>query len=698
MKNILIFISVYSSFVISNYFMLDDFSYQFISFTTPLVTSVLIFFGLGKIGLISFSMLFYYLINETPLLPSLIYSFVFPFVSLFTVLMFTKCKNDAVFLFSRRYFYVFGILHPLLMVFVQYLFGAFDTQLSLPTLLLSLFGESVSQLLIAPMIIKLFEFIFERKPLNYDVYMLLTRFFFLTSIVVFSFYILHILNLDFWIIITMAVLIACLIFPMYQNLSSSEVKLIILSIVLLTSKIAIEKINNNAIDIVDYYSFLLFISLFVWFECFSFFITNKNNHLVNRVRSMETSQPYNDFMMLNEDAKKVTNGAIMRLNLERIINIYPDLLDARDQGFYGNIIRFLSNRFNGGTKFYASYHHKSLFVLIENMDLNNKQVMSYFPGELKHLKFDTATGKVDILVDSIIAAEVLENTDCTLLIKFLVSQESKIEVMDSLSIKWIDNPLLVNNYLEKYRYISRSFKDDLFVLYCQCYRKRNTSEKLYFETLVRLSDEFGNIFLPSDFIPVISKLKLTQELDRWVIRNTFSLLGNEVNDWDKIGLCSINISPHTIDSSDFIKYVLEQSEQSNIPLYKICFEIIENEGMCTCKIAIANMITLREYGVKFAIDDFGKGYSNFEYIRKLPFDIVKVDGEYISKITQSAVDRNIVISIVNICKELGILTVAEFVESEEQYEYLLDIGIDYFQGFLFDRPSDMQLRLRHEFQ
>ena len=97
---------------------------------------------------------------------------------------------------------------------------------------------------------------------------------------------------------------------------------------------------------------------------------------------------------------------------------------------------------------------------------------------------------------------------------------------------------------------------------------------------------------------------------------------------------------------------------------------------------------LKREGFKFAIDDFGSGFSSFQYIKRLPIDFVKIEGDFIRSLpANGGMDRAIVMSIVTLARELGITTVAEFVEDEAVYERIKDLGIDYAQGYHIGRPS-----------
>lgn len=98
---------------------------------------------------------------------------------------------------------------------------------------------------------------------------------------------------------------------------------------------------------------------------------------------------------------------------------------------------------------------------------------------------------------------------------------------------------------------------------------------------------------------------------------------------------------------------------------------------------------LKKKGFLFALDDFGSGYNSFHYLRELSFDFVKIDGDFVKKIVQSSVDQTLVRNLIRLCQELGILTIAEFIENDEIFQAVRSMGVDYAQGFHLGRPMQL---------
>jgi EAL domain-containing protein (putative c-di-GMP-specific phosphodiesterase class I) len=130
------------------------------------------------------------------------------------------------------------------------------------------------------------------------------------------------------------------------------------------------------------------------------------------------------------------------------------------------------------------------------------------------------------------------------------------------------------------------------------------------------------------------------------------------------------------------------SERYQFPLNRIHLEVTEGAFLTNTDLAIDMMKPLQEKGVKFVLDDFGTGYSSLAYLQKLPIEYLKIDKSFVRFMTTNGDDLAIVENILSLAKSLGLRTVAEGVETKEQFDLLLAKGCDYFQGWYFGRPSE----------
>lgn len=149
----------------------------------------------------------------------------------------------------------------------------------------------------------------------------------------------------------------------------------------------------------------------------------------------------------------------------------------------------------------------------------------------------------------------------------------------------------------------------------------------------------------------------------------------------------INLSSQKIEVHGFLDFARELCEQLGIPAGQIAFEITEGEAIED----IAGMRTflreLRKKGFSFALDDFGSGYNSFHYLRELYFDYVKIDGAFIQNLSHSRTDRALVRNLTRLCKELGMKTIAEYVENQKTLGILQETEVDFVQGYYFSLPT-----------
>lgn len=237
--------------------------------------------------------------------------------------------------------------------------------------------------------------------------------------------------------------------------------------------------------------------------------------------------------------------------------------------------------------------------------------------------------------------------------------------------------------------IDYALEHDEFQLYTQTieHTKEVQSHPLHFEVLIRMRDANGSIVSPGVFLPPAERFNLASKIDRWVVSNTLSWLSDNPAVTAVLGLCSINLSGHSLGDSTFLTFILEEIENSSVPAENICFEITETATIANLSSAIVLINTLREKGCSFALDDFGSGLSSFAYLKTLPVDYLKIDGVFVRDMISEVLDFAMVRSINEIGQIMGMQTIAEFVENDEIRLKLETLGVDFVQGYGIAKPE-----------
>jgi diguanylate cyclase (GGDEF)-like protein/PAS domain S-box-containing protein len=207
-----------------------------------------------------------------------------------------------------------------------------------------------------------------------------------------------------------------------------------------------------------------------------------------------------------------------------------------------------------------------------------------------------------------------------------------------------------------------------------------SDEGLHFETLVRFRDDKGNIVPPGAFLPAAERYNLAPALDRSVISQLFEWVASNPGFLNELALCSINLSGVSLSDETMLAFISEQFSRWGIPTNKICFEITETAAIANLFNATKFIDELRGRGCLFSLDDFGSGLSSFAYLRNLPVDFLKIDGLFVKDILDDKVDLAMVRSINEVGHIMGKKTIAEFVENEQIFNLLRELGVDYAQG------------------
>lgn len=239
------------------------------------------------------------------------------------------------------------------------------------------------------------------------------------------------------------------------------------------------------------------------------------------------------------------------------------------------------------------------------------------------------------------------------------------------NINWInhiDNALINNN----------------FILYKQIIEPLQENDmKNHIEILVRLEHE-GNIILPYTFISAAERYSKMLSIDKWVIENIFQKIQASSNLANSF--ISINLSGQSLGDKRLCDFIIDSYKKYEINPHLICFEITETATISNFKIAHEFFLRMKELGFSLSLDDFGTGLSSFSYLKNMPIDFVKIDGNFIKNLQNDTIDQSIVRSINEISHQLGAKTIAECVENDTTKKILQDMHIDFAQGYVIHKP------------
>jgi EAL domain-containing protein (putative c-di-GMP-specific phosphodiesterase class I) len=214
-----------------------------------------------------------------------------------------------------------------------------------------------------------------------------------------------------------------------------------------------------------------------------------------------------------------------------------------------------------------------------------------------------------------------------------------------------------------------------------------TGELFACETLARLIEPNGEIISAGMFIETIEKYGMGRDLDRVIISKAFQAKREQMLSGSPRIKMFLNLSAQEIQGRGILGYAEELCNKLQIPPECIVFEVLERDAIGDMTNMRKFLTNLREKGFAFALDDFGSGYNSFHYLRELRFEYVKIDGAFVRNILNSKIDYALVHNLSRLCQDIGILTVAEFVENQAIFDALKEMGINYAQGFHISMPT-----------
>ncbi len=276
----------------------------------------------------------------------------------------------------------------------------------------------------------------------------------------------------------------------------------------------------------------------------------------------------------------------------------------------------------------------------------------------------------------------LELMNCAEIVMF------KAKSMGKDNIQYFEAPILTSfkETVQLENKLENALNSNEFELFYQPQYDSKTKKLRGVEALIRWRDDLGKMISPGVFIPIAEQSGMIVPIGTWVLEEGISRFAKWKEKYDMPLVISLNISAIQYKRPDFVYNLLSILKKYQVNPEEIELEITESVLIDDFESVLEKLHVLKEYGIKISLDDFGTGFSSLSYLKGLPIDTLKIDKSFIDTVICDDSTRVITESIVSMVKKLGCETVAEGVETEEQYEYLKDINCDNIQGYLLGRP------------
>ncbi|MBO5620688.1 MAG: bifunctional diguanylate cyclase/phosphodiesterase, partial [Butyrivibrio sp.] len=263
-----------------------------------------------------------------------------------------------------------------------------------------------------------------------------------------------------------------------------------------------------------------------------------------------------------------------------------------------------------------------------------------------------------------------------------------IKVYDK-DINFFDEALSKKNELKQYVIdnFESAFKNKYFKVYYQKEVRSLTGKVCGYEALARWQDPVMGIISPAIFVEVLESVHLIHKLDICIIDMVCSDIRDDIDSGYAVVPVSVNLSQLDFELCDILSEVDKCRERYNIPVNLLHIEVTESAISSGSDFLGQQIKRFRDAGYEVWMDDFGSGYSSFNNLKNYDFDVLKIDMDFLRSFDSNKKTKVILASIVNMAKELGIHTLAEGVETQEQYEFLRRIGCEKLQGYLFGKPK-----------
>jgi diguanylate cyclase (GGDEF)-like protein/PAS domain S-box-containing protein len=234
--------------------------------------------------------------------------------------------------------------------------------------------------------------------------------------------------------------------------------------------------------------------------------------------------------------------------------------------------------------------------------------------------------------------------------------------------------------------LNRAIENDELQLYYQPQISLINGQTVGFEALLRWQPEGGKLIPPNDFIPIAEETGLILDIGAWVLNRACQQLKSWQTQGYSLVPVAVNLSARQFTEQDLVKMIVTELNSADLSPELLELELTERVIMRDVEENRIKLQSLKDIGVKLSVDDFGTGYSSMNYLKRFPLDVLKIDRSFVKDLESDTNDEAIIRAIVALSKGLGLTTIAEGVETEQQRQLLRSIGCDLMQGYLVSRP------------
>jgi diguanylate cyclase (GGDEF)-like protein/PAS domain S-box-containing protein len=307
-----------------------------------------------------------------------------------------------------------------------------------------------------------------------------------------------------------------------------------------------------------------------------------------------------------------------------------------------------------------------------------------FAFKQDHVRVTASVGVVPFLGGEGSGEELLVNADVAM-------YTAKEEGRDRVEIHAVDSEVHAEAKARRdwTRRIQKALDEGNFVLHAQPILDLSRDEVTQYELLVRMLGDDGELIPPGAFLGIAERFSLIQEIDRWAVREAIGLLQLHQRAGTRLKL-EVNISGRSMSDPQLPALISSELARTEVDPNGLILELTETAAISNMDEALGFAEALTRLGCRFALDDFGAGFGSFYYLKHLPVDFVKIDGDFVRNLPRSSTDQVVVASMVQIANGLGALTIAEFVGDAETLETLRGFGVNFAQGMYVGEPMPIE--------